>query len=97
VIGAFGFPFSPALRREMRDVDLTRWTPSRAVPVSVVVSAEQPSYDALRDALAARGLSPDFRVSPSDGRWDEVDAFGSALIPQQIIQDVVGAVMEVRA
>lgn len=93
VIGVHGFPVTAAQRAELRTLDLRQWAPARPVPVDLVVSSEQPAWTAL--AAHLRGLPGGGRyvLSPSAGNWDESDAFGSALIPQQIIGDVVQAAL----
>lgn len=92
-IGVHGFPLTPSQRDELAALDLTRWTPSRSVRTDLVVSSEKPTYDALRAHLATLPGGGRYQHSPSAGNWDESDAFGSALIPQQIIGDVVKAAL----
>jgi hypothetical protein len=46
-------------------------------------------YDGLERRLAGSGLEVRHHVIPSEGNWAEGDAFGSALLPQGIIQGIV--------
>lgn len=88
-VGIAGFPLTERLRAEMETVDLTRMDASAARELVLVVSGEQPDYLDLRDAWKAAGVRGRYRLVPSAGNWAEGDKFGSALIPQAIIQDVV--------
>ena len=88
-VGIAGFPLTEGLRSEMAELDLTTLDSSAARELVLVVSGEQPEYLALRDAWKAAGVRGRYRLVPSEGNWAEGDKFGSALIPQAIIQDVV--------
>jgi uncharacterized protein len=88
-VGIAGFPLTERLRAEMEGVDLTTLDATAAKELVLVVSSEQPEYLALRDAWKAAGVRGRYRLVPSAGNWAEGDKFGSALIPQAIIQDVV--------
>ena len=87
VMGIGGFPYSRELRGQLRTIDLSEVTPK--CPVSMVRSSPDPKADALEAAWKAKGVNIDYEVIPSQGNWDEEDKFGSALIPQAIIQSVV--------
>jgi pimeloyl-ACP methyl ester carboxylesterase len=93
-IGVNGFPVSPGLRREISGLDLRRWAPKRSFKVDLVVSSEQPAWSEFGEAIQNFPGGGRYTLSPSAGGWGEADAFGSALIPQQIIQSVVDRVME---
>ena len=93
-IGVNGFPVPAGLRAEMAQVDLTTWTPRDDLRVDLVVSSERPDWSRLRDHLANIPGGSRYELAPSAGDWGEADEFGSALIPQQIIQSVIGCVME---
>jgi len=96
-IGVHGFGVTRNLREEMAAIDLRRWTPRAGLRVDAVVSSEEPSWLAFRDHLATLRTPTGFEISPSAGNWHEADEFGSALIPQQIIQSVVARIVEKRA
>lgn len=85
-----GVPLTPSLRRELEAVDLTGLEVKTPRIVNVVASADDPSYRPFVDGLATAGVDADFEVVPSKGSWTEADPFGSAYIPEQIIQTVVG-------
>lgn len=93
-IGVNGFALPKQLRDEIGAVDLRRWTPNRAVRADVVVSSEQAAWSDLARHFKAVPVRGEYVVSPSAGDWGEADEFGSALIPQQIIQSVVGCLTE---
>ncbi len=95
-IGVHGFEVTRHMRAEMAAIDLRRWTPRTDLRVDVVVSSEEAAWLGFRDHLKALRPSTHFEVSPSAGNWHEADEFGSALIPQQIIQSVVACILEKR-
>lgn len=88
-VGITGFPLTPQLQREIAAEDLRTLEGYRAGRVTLVVSSEAPAWLQLRDAWRARGVSAEYRHIPSAGNWAEGDRFGSALIPQAIIQGIV--------
>jgi hypothetical protein len=91
-IGVNGFPVTSSLRREIRALDLRAWRPARPLRVDLAVSSQRELWEALRGPVEGTGGL--YALSPSAGDWEEVDAFGSALIPQSIIQTIVGFVKE---
>ena len=93
-IGVNGFPLPAPLRAQIAGIDLRAWTPVRPLRVDVVVSSEQPAWKQLGEHLAGLPGGGRYELAPSDGDWGEADEFGSALIPQQIIQSVIARVME---
>jgi pimeloyl-ACP methyl ester carboxylesterase len=92
VIGVHGFPVPAAVRTEIEAVDLLTW-PGSTARLDVVVSAEREDTTDLTARLLRRGREARQQVFPSNGKWSESDAFGSALIPQGIIQGVLGCVL----
>jgi uncharacterized protein len=89
-VGVEGVPMTASLRTELSAVDLSRLDGLSPRGASVVVAADDPSYRVLMDRLQAMNVETDFEVVPSKGSWTEADPFGSAYIPEQIIQTVVG-------
>ena len=94
VIGVHGFPLPRALRDEIRSLDLRSWSGTRPPRVDLVVSQEGPLWSALRDHLASLPNGGVYSMSASVGSWGDADEFGSALIPQQIIQSVVDCLLK---
>lgn len=88
-IGIDGFPLTDAMRRGLRDIDLLEASAPSARELVVVVSEERDDYGALRKRLEERRVKARYSHIPSAGNWDEIDKFGSALLPQQIIQGIV--------
>ncbi|MHB1328114.1 MAG: hypothetical protein ACYC2K_07930 [Gemmatimonadales bacterium] len=68
------------------------WSGAGVNRIDVVTSSEQADADALVAQLRDRSVPATGLVCPSNGQWDESDAFGSALIPQSIIQGVISCV-----
>ncbi len=92
--GVHGFPVTAALQAELRQIDLLNWPGAGVSRIDVVTSSAQADAEALVAQLRARAARVAGQVCPSNGKWDESDAFGSALIPQSIIQGVIGCVMD---
>jgi alpha/beta superfamily hydrolase len=88
-IGISGFPLTPSMRKGLQDIDLLAAPTPSVRALTLVVSEERDDFGALRDALAARSTTARYRHIASAGNWDEIDRFGSALLPQQIIQGIV--------
>jgi alpha/beta superfamily hydrolase len=88
-IGVDGFPLTDAMRRGLRGIDLLEASAPGARELVVVVSDERDDYRALRDRLTQRRVKARYTHIASAGNWDEMDKFGSALLPQQIIQGIV--------
>jgi alpha-beta hydrolase superfamily lysophospholipase len=95
--GVLGFPLVPALGAELAELDLLERDRARARNIEIVVSSERDDYHSLRDRLAGAGLATRYACVPSPGNWNEVDNFGSALLPQQLIQEIVARFAKERA
>lgn len=90
VFGIEGYPFSAELRRALEGVDLrVDLAGGVSTRTRLVVAEERPEYAELKAALEARGDSVAVDVVPSPGSWSQVDPFGDALIPQDIIRTIV--------
>jgi hypothetical protein len=90
VVGIDGFPMSPQLARELDAIDLRHpGAPRSKARTTILVSEEQTSYRELEAAHRAAGVDVSLELVPSSGNWAQVDPFGDALIPQEIIQAVV--------
>lgn len=87
-----GFPMTRALSDELRSVDIAGRIPQART--RIIVSSEQSTYSRLRHAWP----NAEYVNVPSKGNWNELDNFGSALVPQEIIRDIVewfgGAALE---
>jgi pimeloyl-ACP methyl ester carboxylesterase len=92
--GVHGFPLLPEQRDELNSMTLQSWPSATARRVDVVRSSEAADAEALAARLTAEGSNSSYSVFPSNGNWAESDAFGSALIPQGIIQGIIGKVLE---
>ena len=90
-IGVLGFPFSGALCAELAPIDLLAQPLKGPRRVVTVVAEEREEYARLRDHLDSGPVPASYRCVPTPGSWAEVDDFGSALIPQQLIQAIVAA------
>jgi len=88
-IGVLGFPLTPAMRDELVQLDLLRLEKLAAREIEIVVSSERPEWNELHAALVSRGHPARLACIPSGGNWNEVDNFGSALLPQELIQGIV--------
>lgn len=89
VVGALGFPLHPELRRELRELSLGGLREPAVERIGVLVSAELEEYRTLQQQWRNHGIRFAFECIPSGGNWNEVDNFGSALVPQELIQGIV--------
>jgi len=93
VRGSLGFPLSGALARELDALSLRDASgDARELAVervSVLVSSEEEEYQTLQQSWRNAGVRFEFECIPSGGNWNEVDNFGSALVPQELIQGIV--------
>ena len=93
-VGVLGFPITPSLQEEFRELDITQLGAVVASKLAVFVSDDQDAYRQLQRAWADNGIACDFDCIPCAGNWNEVDNFGSALVPQEIIQGIVARFAE---
>jgi uncharacterized protein len=85
-----GTPLLPAMRDDLGEIDLLSVPFPRGLKTLIAVSADNASYRELRDRLSRDGADVTYSCVPSDGRWNEFDNWGSALIPQALIRSIVG-------
>lgn len=89
-VGIEGYPFTAELRSALGKVDLrTDLAEGEALRTSIIVAEDSPDVAALKATLERRGDRVTLDVVPSPGSWSEVDPFGDALIPQDIIKAIV--------
>ena len=88
--GVMGFPVPPALQLELSALRLVDETPTRALRALVVSDSATHEARSLAMLHNVGGQPADALVAPLPGRWDEVDNWGSAMIPQEAIQSIVG-------
>ena len=88
-VGVLGFPLTPALRDEFRELDIRKPGGVVASKLAIFVSSEQDEVTQLQRAWTENGIASDYQCIPCAGNWNEVDNFGSALVPQEIIQGIV--------
>lgn len=93
-IGIKGFPLTSRMREGLERIDLRQLQTPASGRMIVTVSEERPEFMAFRDALTGRRVALTYRHIPSAGNWDEIDQFGSALLPQSIIQGIVGCLTD---
>jgi len=87
-VGVGGFPLTAAMRQSLATIDLAALAPPRA-SITLLTSEERESDQRLCRRWTDAGAAIECRCVPSENRWVEGDAFGSALIPQDIIKAVV--------
>jgi pimeloyl-ACP methyl ester carboxylesterase len=93
-IGIKGFPLTSRMREGLEKIDLQQLSAPASARMIMTVSEERPEFVAFRDALAGRRIGMTYRHIPSAGNWDEIDRFGSALLPQSIIQGIVASLTD---
>lgn len=94
-LGVTGFPVTTAMRSELRALDL-RNAPAPASRVDVIAAIDRPEYEELAAAWRGRGADAHYQFIPSAGDWALGDVFGSALLPQDIIQGIVSTMTQSR-
>jgi pimeloyl-ACP methyl ester carboxylesterase len=87
-VGVTGFPIRPALREEIAELDLLAVGAPAGSRRLVVASKDREDYAEL-GRLALPGAAAWYQVVPSEGNWNEVDDYGGALIPVELIQTIV--------
>ena len=88
-VGVSGFPLTEGMREGLSRIDLLEAQTPPARELVIMVSDDREDYRALRDRLGQRRVRARYAHIASAGNWDEIDRFGSALLPQQIIQGIV--------
>ena len=73
----------------MSAIDLNSVALPSRTKVLIVVSGESDELTGLRQSFSGRSKEVEYRCIPTEGNWNEVDANGSALIPQAVIQGIV--------
>ena len=93
-IGIKGFPLTSRMREGLEGIDLHQLRAPASGRMIMTVSEERPEFVAFRDALAGRRIPMTYRHIPSAGNWEEIDRWGSALLPQSIIQGIVACLTD---
>lgn len=93
-IGVLGFPVTEPMREELAKIDLGTVAQLGSAQLSTFVSSEEADHAEWASQLAARGIPVAHHLIPSSGNWNEVDNFGSALLPQELIQAIVAHLSE---
>lgn len=88
-VGVLGFPLTTAVRRGLASMDLTTVCLPERTKTLIIVPQDTSGYRDLHSALSSTSRNVEYRCVPTEGNWNEVDANGSALIPQAVIQTVV--------
>lgn len=84
-----GYPLSEELRDGITKIDL-RLLPRRTVPHAfLMVSRETPEYLRCCQDLSCWSNTFTYDCVPSPGDWSVIDDYGSAYLPQQLIQQIV--------
>lgn len=88
--GVMGYPVAPALQHELAALQIDSDAPTKALRALVVSDSDGADAQTLAAWLGTGGRTVDTLIAPLPGRWDEVDNWGSAMIPQDAIQSIVG-------
>ncbi|MCH2187501.1 alpha/beta hydrolase [Myxococcota bacterium] len=93
-VGALGFPITGAMSDELSELALSRLPTLPTVSFSIFVSEENEEYEALKRDWRGAGIPFEYSCVPAAGNWNEVDNFGSALVPQELIGSIVASFSE---
>lgn len=83
-----GFPLTEEQRKELRQIDLAATPPCDAAAF-LVVSGGDPLAQELARAWREEGVEVGLEDLPDAGNWNEVDNYGSALMPRDHIQAIL--------
>lgn len=90
VVGVMGYPVTETFREELTAAHVISTTVPPLRSGLVMCTDDRPAHHALAAHLGGPAGKVSFRHEPIQGRWDEVDNWGSAMIPQAAIQAIVG-------
>ena len=90
VVGLNGFPWTHTLRQAVAAVKAESYPVDAGTRTGLFISQENEDYTRLRDRYAGLNGSFTYGCIPSPGDWAYIDAYGSALLPQEIIQGIIG-------
>jgi pimeloyl-ACP methyl ester carboxylesterase len=90
-VGLGGFPLTPRFRSELASFRLADLRPRGGTRIDLIVSSEAPDLARIEEVWSTGEADVRYRCVPSEGDWSKGDRFGSALIPQAIIAEVVDA------
>jgi pimeloyl-ACP methyl ester carboxylesterase len=88
-LAVMGFPVPVMMQQELTALRFDATSPSRRVKALVVSDTDTSDARACAAWCAAGGQAADTLIAPLPGRWDEVDNWGSAMIPQDAIRSIV--------
>ena len=92
-VQVLGFPLTAGMQAELGAFDLRAVGGPSGSGRLVVVSQDRAEY-AEFGRLPVPGVRVKYQLVPSEGNWNEVDAFGGALIPVLLIQAIVAHLSE---
>ena len=93
-VGVLGFPLTPGLRTELASTNASTLRVAPETRLRIVTSEERPDCRTLCDALVGRGTRASYECIATPGNWNEVDNYGSVLIPQAVIQAIVAFLVQ---
>jgi len=86
-----GFPVTDVLRTQLTGVTLSPAPALRVKGVWVMVSEDQPDYQALRWSLEALALPTGYSVVPGEGEWNRPDMVHQTLLPHAMVKAITAA------
>jgi pimeloyl-ACP methyl ester carboxylesterase len=89
-VGVMGYPVTVALQNELRSMRISQLVSEACTQLLLTCDADTTDERSLERGLAAPGRTVTFMHAPLPGRWNEVDNWGSAMLPQSTIQSIVG-------
>jgi hypothetical protein len=88
IANVMGFPLTPQLRAEIAAIDLLETGTIETARVNCIRSTGSAELSQLLDRLRVRSIVLD-RVIPIDGDWSKTDQFLSAMLPREMILQIV--------
>lgn len=89
--GFNGFPITPTMRGELRQLDLAKLSFSVPARLRVISSQDREEYSTFTYAMGANASVnlADYEHVPSHGDWNDIDDYGGALLHSEIIKKIV--------
>lgn len=91
-VGIMGYELTADLRDDLTAINFTDRLYEGKGKAFILVSSMTDSYSNLEQVSKRSGGKMAFQHIESPGNWCEIDAFGSLLLPQAIIQGIVACV-----
>lgn len=95
-MAALGFPLGPTLREQLYAISPGDFTGTRATRITILNARTAEYLNELNRMFAARAVDIDIRPVSSNIVWASNEAMNSAIVPADILQEIVAAFVDRR-